>query len=94
MHSAPLRILGNDIPSKRRFRALIEGRELSANETVMGWLFGKALVSALQQDSERMRLLVPKLWSVIGYDFIVGSSFVDSLRDLISRSQSVRRVTH
>ena len=73
------------------FRALIEGRE-HRQRAVMGWLFGKALVSALQQDSERMRSLVPKLWSVISYDFLLSSSFVDSLRGLISRSQSVRRV--
>ena len=73
------------------FRALIEGRDHPQRD-VMGWLFGKALVCALEQDSERMRLLVPKLWSVISYDFFLGSSFVDSLRDLISRSRSVRRV--
>ena len=73
------------------FRALIEGRDHPQRD-VMGWLFGKALVCALEQDTERMRLLVPKLWSVISYDFFLGSSFVDSLRDLISRSQSVRRV--
>ena len=52
MHSAPLRILGNDNPSKRRSGALIEGRDYPQRD-VMGWLFGKALVSALQQDSER-----------------------------------------
>ena len=49
-------------------------------------------MDALEQDSERIRLLVPKLWSAIGYEFFLGSCFVDSLRDLIRRSQSVRRV--
>ncbi|MDE0447799.1 MAG: hypothetical protein OXH96_14120 [Spirochaetaceae bacterium] len=73
------------------FRALIERRDHPQRD-VMGRLFGKALVDALEQDSERMTQLVPKLWSVIGYDFFLGSCFVDSLRDLIRRSQSVRRV--
>ena len=73
------------------FRALIEGRDHRQRD-VMGSLLGKALVHALEHDSERMRLLVPKLWSVISHDFLLGSFFVDSLRDLIRRSQSVRRV--
>ena len=73
------------------FRSLIEGHD-HPNRDVMGWLFGKALVDALEQDSERIRLFVPKLWSAIGFDFFLGSCFVDSLRDLIRRSQSVRRV--
>ena len=73
------------------FRALIEGRHHPQRD-VMGWLFGKALGYALEQDSERMRLLVPKLWKVISYEFLLCSSFVDSLRELISRSQSARRV--
>ena len=58
----------------------------------MGWLFGKALVDALEHDSERTRLLVPKLWSAIAYDFFLASCFVDLLRNLIRRSQSVRRI--
>ena len=83
-------------PQQRRsldagFRALIEGRDHPQRD-VMGWLLGKALVCALERAGERMRLLVPKLWSVIGYDFFFSSCFVDSLRDLIRRSQSVRRV--
>ncbi|MDE0024048.1 MAG: hypothetical protein OXP69_06490 [Spirochaetaceae bacterium] len=73
------------------FRALIEGHDHPKRD-VMGWLFGKALVDALGRDSERIRLLVPKLWRAIGYDFFLGSCFVDSLRELIRRSQSVRRV--
>ena len=73
------------------FRALIERRD-HLQRDVMGWLFGKALVDALEQDSERIRLVVPKLWSAIGYDFFLGFCFVDSLRDLIRRSQAVRRV--
>ena len=73
------------------FRALIERRDHPQRD-VMGRLFGKALVDALEQDSERMKLLVPKLWSVIGYDFFLGSCFVYSLRDLIRRSQPVHRV--
>ena len=73
------------------FRALIERRDHPQRD-IMGRVFGNALVDALEQDSERIRLLVPKLWSAIGYEFFLGSCFVDSLRDLISRSQSDRRV--
>lgn len=73
------------------FRALIERRDHPQRD-VMGRVFGNALVDALEQGSERIRLLVPKLWSAIGYDFFLGSCFVDSLRDLIRRSQSARHV--
>ena len=73
------------------FRALIERRDHPQRD-IIGRVFGNALVDALEQDSERIRLLVPKLWSAIGYEFFLGSCFVDSLRDLIRRSQSVRRV--
>ena len=73
------------------FRALIEGREHPERD-VIGWLFGKALVYALEQNNERIGLLVPKLWNTVKWDFLVSSAFVDSLRDLISRSQSDRRV--
>ncbi len=73
------------------FRAVIERRDHSQRD-VMGRLFGKALVDALERDSEQIRLLVPKLWNVIGHEFFLASCFVDSLRDLIRRSQSVRRI--
>ena len=72
------------------FRALIEGREHPQRD-VIGWLFGKALVNAIEQNNERIGLLVPKLWNTVKWDFLVSSAFVDSLRDLISRSQSDRR---
>ena len=73
------------------FRALIEGNEHPRRD-VIGWLFGKALVCALEQSSERIRLLVPKLWNMIKYDLLIGSAFVESLRDLMGRSRFARRM--
>ena len=73
------------------FRALIEGNEHPRRD-VIGWLFGKALVCALEQNSERIRLLVPKLWNTIKYDFLIGSAFVESLRALMGRSRFARRM--
>ena len=72
-------------------RALIEGNQHPRRD-VIGWLFGKALVCALEQNSERTRLLVPKLWNTVKYDFLIASAFVESLRDLIGRSRCARRM--
>ena len=73
------------------FRALIERHEHPGRD-VMEWLFGQALMYALEQNSERIGSLLPKLWNIVKYDILVGSSFVESLRDLLCRSASARRV--
>ena len=71
------------------FRALIERHEHPRRD-LMEWLLGQALAHALEQNSERIGSLLPKLWNIVKYDILVGSSFVEQLRDLLCRSASAR----